>query len=97
MNTEKFRQAIVTKVYQLGPDRKVPLHQHPKHDEIFYCIKGAGFGVLQNSEVELTSGKAFIVPAGTMHSLRTDSQLCVTSSLIPQADDPEFADPPAAP
>lgn len=90
MDTEKFRQAVVTKVYQLGPDRKVPLHQHPRHDEVFYCIKGAGYGVLEHSEVELTPGKAFIVPAGTMHSLRTDSELCVTSSLIPLATDPAF-------
>lgn len=96
MDTEKFRQAVVTKVYQLGPDRKVPLHQHPKHDEVFHCIQGAGFGVLETGEVELTPGKAFIVPAGTLHSLRTDTQLCVTSFLIPQATDPAYADPPSA-
>ncbi len=90
MNTEEFRQAVVVKVYQLGSDRKVPLHQHPKHDEVFYCIKGAGFGVLEKGEVELTPGSTFIVPAGALHSLRTDGELCVTSFLIPGADDPVF-------
>ncbi len=49
------------------------MHKHPKHDEIFYCIKGEGFGVLENNEVELTIGKEFIVPAGVMHALRAES------------------------
>jgi mannose-6-phosphate isomerase-like protein (cupin superfamily) len=91
MNVEKFREAVINKVYHLVADSKVALHQHPKHDEVFYCIKGSGFGVLAHGEVALKPGKAFIVPAGTMHSLQTDTDLYVTSSLIPIADDPKFA------
>ncbi len=90
MNVEKFKEAVINKVYHITSNRKVPLHQHPKHDEVFYCVKGPGSGVLENREVALIRGKAFIVPAGTLHSLRTDSDLYVTSSLIPKADDPEF-------
>ena len=48
------------------------MHKHDGKDEIFYCIKGFGFGVLEGSEVELSVGKAFIVSSGTMHSLRSD-------------------------
>jgi mannose-6-phosphate isomerase-like protein (cupin superfamily) len=59
------------------------MHKHDNHDEVFYCIKGEGFGVLEDREAELILGKAFIVPAGTMHSLRTDSALYVSSFLIP--------------
>jgi quercetin dioxygenase-like cupin family protein len=91
MDIEKFKQAVVTKVYHIAAGRKVPLHQHPKHDEVFYCVKGAGFGVLADGEVELTPGKAFIVPAGTMHAMRTDGEIYVASSLIPLADDPEYS------
>ena len=87
MDIEQYRQAIVTKVYRLGPERKVPLHKHPKHDEVFYCVKGAGFGVLEDSETPLSPGAAFIVRAGTMHSLRTETALVVTSFLIPPADE----------
>ena len=94
MNVEKFRLAVVTKVYHIPAARKVPLHQHPKHDEVFYCIAGSGFGVLENSQVELTPGRAFIVPAKTLHSLRTDEDLYVTSFLIPLADDPAFSESP---
>lgn len=83
MNLEKIKESIVTKVYHIPEEKKVPLHKHPKHDEIFYCIKGEGFGVLEDREVELTIGKAFIVPAGEMHSLRSDSNLYVSSFLIP--------------
>ena len=52
-------------------------------DEIFYCIKGAGFGVLEDGEEELTVGKVFIAPAGVMHSVRSDSEIYVTAFLVP--------------
>ena len=88
MDTEAFRQSIVTKVYHITPASNVTLHKHPTHDEIFYCVKGEGFGVLEGSEVPRSPGKAFIVAAGTMHALRSDGDLFVTSSLIPLADAP---------
>lgn len=87
MNLEKIKDSIVTKVYHIPMDKKVPLHKHPKHDEIFYCIKGEGFGVLEDREVELTIGKAFIVPAGDMHALRSDNNLYVSSFLIPVVEE----------
>ena len=83
MDLNSVKESIVTKVYHLTSDTKVPLHKHDKQDEIFYCIKGSGFGVLENGEVELSAGKAFIVPAGTMHSLKTEGNLYVSSFLVP--------------
>lgn len=83
MDLEAIKSSIVTNVYHIPSDKKVPLHKHSKHDEIFYCIKGEGFGVLEESEVQLVVGKAFIVPAGVMHALRSDSELYVSSFLIP--------------
>ena len=58
MDLENIKSSIVNNVYHIPSGKKVTLHKHPKHDEIFYCIKGEGFGVLENSEVELTVGKA---------------------------------------
>jgi len=83
MDLNAIKESIVTKVYYLTSETKVPLHKHDDKDEIFYCIKGSGFGVLENKEVELTIGKAFIVPAGVMHSLRSDAEFYVSSFLIP--------------
>ena len=83
MDTEALKKDIVTNVYHIDRDKKVPLHKHDKHDEIFYCVAGAGFGVLEDDEVNLDIGAVFNVPAGTMHALRSDSDLYVTSFLIP--------------
>ena len=83
MDTNSIKEAIKTQVYHLTSEAKVPLHKHDDKDEIFYGIKGSGFGVLENGEEELTVGIAFIVPAGTMHSLRTDGDLVVASFLVP--------------
>jgi len=87
MDLNSIKEAIVNNVYHLTSDKKVPLHKHDDKDEIFYCIKGSGFGVLEDTEVELTVGKAFIVPAGIMHTLRTDDNLYVSSFLVPVIDE----------
>lgn len=83
MDLKNIKESIVTNVYHIDSQKKVPLHKHADQDEIFYCIKGEGFGVLEDREVELKVGEAFIVPAGIMHSVRTDSDLYVTSFMIP--------------
>ena len=83
MDTEALKKGIVTNVYHIDRDKKVPLHKHDKHDEIFYCVAGAGFGVLADGEVPLEVGGVFNVPAGTMHALRSDFDLYVGSFLIP--------------
>lgn len=84
MDLENIKNSIVTNVYHIPSDKKVPLHKHDNHDEVFYCIKGDGFGVLEDKEIKLTVGEAFIVPAGEMHSLRSDNNLYVSSFLIPK-------------
>jgi mannose-6-phosphate isomerase-like protein (cupin superfamily) len=87
MDLNSIKDSIVKKVYHITSETKVPLHKHAEQDEIFYCIKGSGFGVLEDGEVELNSGKSFIVPAGTMHSLRSEGDLYVSAFLVPVVDD----------
>ena len=87
MDLEAIKAGVVTNVYHLDVDKKWPIHKHDTQDEVFYCIKVSGFGVLENGEQELKVGDAFIVRAGVMHSLRTDENLFVTSFLIPVIED----------
>lgn len=89
MELEKFKGAIATHVYHIPSEKKVPLHQHKNKDEIFYCLKGEGFGVLEDAERELTLGKIFVVPAGVMHSVRSDSELYVAAFLVPVVNQDE--------
>jgi quercetin dioxygenase-like cupin family protein len=86
MDLQSFKDKIVVNVYNIDSNKIVPLHKHPKHDEVFYCVKGKGFGVLEGSKVELAVGKVFIVPAGILHSMESDSNIYVSSFLIPVAD-----------
>lgn len=86
MDTEAIKKSIVTNVYHINSETKIPLHRHVNQDEIFYCIKGSGFGVTDQDEIEFKIGDSFIAPAGTMHSLRTDGDLYVTAFLVPVAD-----------
>lgn len=83
MDLNAIKEAIETKVYHVSSDTKVPLHEHPTQDEVFYCIKGSGFGILEEKEVELQVGDVFVAPAGAMHSMRSDEEIVVTALLIP--------------
>jgi mannose-6-phosphate isomerase-like protein (cupin superfamily) len=83
MDSEKIKEAIVKNVYHIPSDKKVPLHKHKDQDEIFYCLKGKGFGVLEDGEMELTVGKVFIAPAGTMHSVRSDGEMYIAAIMVP--------------
>ena len=87
MDLDSIKESIVKNVYHIPSDKKVPLHKHAEQDEIFYCIKGSGFGVLEDREVKLNVGGSFIVPAGTMHSLRSDGELYVSAFLVPVVND----------
>jgi mannose-6-phosphate isomerase-like protein (cupin superfamily) len=83
LDIERIKEGIKTNVYHITAGKNVTLHNHPKHDEVFYCISGEGYGVLENTELELSVGKAFIVPSSVMHALRTNTDLYVSSFLIP--------------
>jgi len=82
-----IKDSIEEKVYHVPSDIVVPLHKHSGHDEIFYCIKGSGYGILEDHEVELSVGMTFIAKAGIMHSLRSDKDLYVTAFLVPVIDE----------
>ena len=83
MDLQEIKSNIVTNVYHIQSDKKIALHKHTNHNELFYCMKGEGFGVLENEEINLTVGSVFSVPAGVMHALRTNSDLWVSSFLVP--------------
>lgn len=78
-----IKSEIKTNVYHITFESNVQLHKHHNYDEIFYCLKGTGFGVLEDSEKRLEVGDEFIVKESTMHSLRSDSEMWIASILIP--------------
>ena len=82
-----IEESIEKHVYHIHSESAVSLNVHEDVDEIFYCIKGSGFGVLEDGEVELNVGETFIVPVGTRHSLRSDGDLYVTAFLVPVVDE----------
>ena len=87
MDLDLIKEGIVKNVYHISSETKVPMHAHAKQDEIFYCIKGSGIGLLEDEEIELTVGKAMIAHAGQRHSLKSDGNLYVSAILIPVISD----------
>jgi len=83
MDTSIIEKGIKTNVYHIHPELKVPYHEHGAQDEIFYCIKGSGVGIVDGKEVELSVGDVLVAPAGSMHTIKTDGELYVTAVLIP--------------
>ena len=89
MDVKATKESCKLRVYHLTADDTVPMHPHKKFDEIFYCIKGSGFGVLEDREIELNVGDTFVAPAGVLHSMRTDGELYVTALLVPVVNEAE--------
>lgn len=83
MDIQAIKDSILVNVYSIDSNRTVPFHKHDKHDEIFYCVKGEGYGVLDDNKVNLSAGKVFIVPAGRMHTMVTETNIIVCSFLVP--------------
>lgn len=83
MDLNLIKDSIKTNVYYIQPDGKVPLHSHKGQDEIFYCIKGSGFGILEDREESLEAGDSFVVRADRLHSLRSDEGMYVVATLVP--------------
>ncbi len=86
MDKEFINAKIKTNVYHIKSDSNVSLHKHQKFDEVFYCIRGNGFGVLETEEKELSVGEVFVVKENTLHALRSDDEMWVASFLIPVVD-----------
>jgi mannose-6-phosphate isomerase-like protein (cupin superfamily) len=84
VDTEAIKANIQVHVHHIPAGRNVPLHKHSDSDEVFYCIGGSGFGVFEDRDLKLEVGQTFVVPAGTMHAMKTDSEIYVCSFLIPK-------------
>jgi|GEM_PF-116035 len=80
---ESLKEGLETKTYLVPPSVKVPLHEHATQDEIFYCVKGNGIGIVDDKEFRFSPSDVFIAPAGTMHSVRSDETLFLMAFLIP--------------
>lgn len=83
MNINNIKESIKTNVYHINSESNVPLHKHNNANEIFYCIKGSGFGLNEAGETPLNVGDCFIAPAGTLHSLKSETDLYVCAFIIP--------------
>lgn len=83
MDLNLIKESIITNVYHITSEMKVPMHLHRDQDEIFYCINGSGYGISEDGEVKLEVGDSFTAHAGKLHSLRTEGELYVVATLIP--------------
>lgn len=86
INLELIKESIEINVHHIHFGKTVHPNKHKGFDEIFYCIKGSGFGILEDTEIELNVGTLFFAPARKTHSLRSDGDLYVISVLIPVID-----------
>jgi len=80
---EKIRENLEIKTYLIPEHVDVPYHEHPSSDEIFYCIKGSGIGIVDDNKFDFNPGDTFIAPAGSIHSIESYETQLVLAFLIP--------------
>ena len=47
-----------------------PAHSHDDQEEIFFCMRGEGFVILENSDMPIKPYDAVHIPKGVYHGLR---------------------------
>jgi len=78
-----LKEGLETRTYMVPPTMEVPMHEHATQDEIFYCVKGTGIGIVDDKEFKFAPGDIFVAPAGSMHSIESDEVLFLMAFLIP--------------
>jgi len=78
-----LKEGLETKTYLIPPEVEVPLHEHATQDEIFYCVKGNGIGIVDDKKFKFSPGDIFVAPAGSLHSIESDETQYVMAFLIP--------------
>ncbi len=80
---QAIKEAIHTDVYHIPTGEAIALHSHISHDEMFYCIKGIGKGLLEGKDIGLYAGDTFVAPAGKLHGLVSKHDLHIVVVQIP--------------
>ncbi len=51
------------------PNKTTEAHRHPRTEEIYYVLAGAGRIRLEDEEAEIRPGDAILIPPGTCHQV----------------------------
>ena len=71
---------LVTRMNCYEPGQITPLHIHPDHDEVIFCVEGRGAVTFEEREdVPLIPGSIVSLPAGLSHRIEAapDSRMVV--------------------
>ena len=71
---------LVTRMNCYEPGQITPLHIHPDHDEVVFCVEGRGAVTFEEREdVPMVPGSLVSLPAGLAHRIEAapDSRLVV--------------------
>jgi mannose-6-phosphate isomerase-like protein (cupin superfamily) len=80
----------------LGPGAKTQAHRHPKTEEIYYILRGAGLMAIESERREVVTGDGVAIPAGKRHQILNigDEDLVFLCCCVPAYTDAdtEFCD-----
>src|SRR6478672_7874501 len=71
---------LVTRMNCYEPGQITPLHMHPNHDEVVFCVEGRGAVTFEDrDDVPLGPGTVVSLPAGLAHRIEAapDSRMVV--------------------
>ena len=71
---------VITRMNCYEPGQITPLHLHPNHDEVVFCVEGRGAVTFEErDDVPLVAGTIVNLPAGLAHRIEAaqDSRMVV--------------------
>ena len=84
--------AVNASVVRLGViEGEYHWHKHDHDDEFFYVVEGKLLIDLEDRDVELSAGQAFVVPKGVLHRTRAPQRTVIlmveNAGIIPTGDE----------
>ena len=65
---------IVAEMVCYEPGQETPEHVHPKQDEIFYVVEGAGTMIVNGEEIPVKPTSIILVKAHEKHGVKTQPE-----------------------
>jgi mannose-6-phosphate isomerase-like protein (cupin superfamily) len=60
---------MIFNVYSFRPWQALPVHRHPRNEEVFFVVSGEGIFIVDRDEMSVGPSTAVYVPATSVHSI----------------------------
>lgn len=79
---------------EVAPNVELPVHTHEGSTEVVYVVSGKGTMTLAGKPIPVETGRAYEIPVGVAHGLRSDTAITAVQLYLPRGPEQRFKPAP---